>query len=106
MLAVALLAPWLLILCFLYWVFPRNLPRTRGRRVFDAAFIVIALLAAIGGALLAQHGQPPAPTDALGHRSGDIWPQVLAALCAYAAFSACLLAGLIVRAALWRKHSG
>lgn len=106
MLAVALLAPWLLVLCFLYWVFPRSLPRTGPRRAFDLACIVLSLLAALGGALLAGHGQPPAPTDALGHRAGDIWPEVLAALCAYAAFTVCLLAGLLIRAAVWRRKRG
>ena len=105
MLAVALLAPWLLVLCFLYWWFPRSLRRTPARRVFDTACIVLALVAAIGAALLAQHGQPPAARDALGRRAGDIWPEVLAALYAYGAFSLVLLAAVIMRALLWRKRA-
>lgn len=105
MLAVALLAPWLLVLCFLYWVFPRAVPRTGARRLFDVAFILLSLLAAVGGALLAQHGQVPTATDALGHRAGDIWPEVLAALYAYGAFSVVLLAAVTLRALVWRGRS-
>ena len=105
MLAVALLAPWLLVLCFLYWWFPRSLPRTRARRMFDVICVVLSLLAAVAGALLAQQGQTPAATDAIGHHAGDIWPEVLAALYAYGAFSLVLLAAVVLRALLWRKRA-
>ena len=104
MLAVLLLAPWLLVLCFLYWMFPRSLPRSKTRRLFDVIFIVMSLMAALGAALLAEQGQQPALTDALGHRAGDIWPQVLAALYAYGAFSTVLATGTLLRAWLWRSR--
>lgn len=103
MLAFALLAPWLLVLCFLYWQFPRHLPRTSQRRALDVAVIVLALLAAAASTHLAWLGWQPPTTDALGRRTGDIWPAVLAALYAYGAFSLVLLTGFVVRALLWRR---
>lgn len=104
MLAVALLAPWLFVLCFLYWWFPRALPRTTARRLFDVGAIATSLILAVAGALLAQHDRQPALTDELGHRAGDIWPDVLAALYAYSAFSLVLLVALVLRHWLWKRR--
>lgn len=105
MLAFALMAPWLLVLCFLYWAFPRSLPRTIARRLYDASAIAASLTAALGGALVAHLGRQPALTDEFGHRAGDIWPQVLAALYAYGAFSLVLLAAFLLRHWLWRNRT-
>jgi hypothetical protein len=101
-LAVLLLAPWLLVLAFCYWYFPRRLPRTAARRVFDGVAVLAAVAVATVVALHASAATVPAATDALGHRSGDIWPQVLSALCAYAGFVIVLALAMLLRARLWR----
>lgn len=45
-LSILLLAPWLLILAWAYWAYPKSLPRTKGRRVFDVFALVVAAVAA------------------------------------------------------------
>ncbi len=105
MLAVALLAPWLFVLCFLYRRFPRALPQTIARRLFDVGAIATSLLFAVAGALLAQYDRQPVLTDELGHRAGDIWPQVLAAVYAYSAFSLVLFVAIVMRYWLWNRRT-
>lgn len=102
-LAIALLTPWLLILSWAYWSWPRR-PRSRGRRLFD----LLALLLALGVAALsalAGFDQVQLPTaDVLGQPSGGIWQQVLPALYAYGAFTLVLLVALLLRRAIWRRR--
>lgn len=105
MLAVLLLSPWLLVLCFLYWWYPRDRPHSGTRRIFDVAMMVLSLVATAAGAWFAQINRQPALTDALGHRSGDIWPQVLAAVYAYSAFTLVMLVAIVLRHFLWRRRA-
>ena len=51
-LALMLLAPPLLILCWGYWAYPKSLPRSAGRRTFDVAALLLALVTAVQCALL------------------------------------------------------
>lgn len=103
-LALLLLAPWLLVLVFLYWIWPRSLPRTRGRRLFDIAAVLAATALAATLIHIAQASYVAALVDELGRRSGDIWPQVLAALYAYAGFVSVLGAAMLLRARIWRTR--
>lgn len=102
-LAILLLLPWLLILCWAYWAYPKSLPRIAARRVFDVAAVLLALLAAAQCAALGfDHVEPPV-VDGFGRASGAIWQQVLPALYAYGAFTAVLLPAALLRHALWRR---
>lgn len=103
-LAFVLLAPWLLILCWAYASYPKSLPATGARRVFDVAAVLIAMLAAalatVWGFDTAQ--QPAA--SAFGRASGGIWQQVLPALYGYGALLAMLALALGVRYLLWGRR--
>ena len=101
-LALLLLAPWLLILGWAYFSYPKSLPRTFARRVFDWLAL---LLAAIAAAWFAHYGYqvaPPVQVDAFGRASGAIWQQVLPALLGYGACVAVLLIAMVLRFLLWR----
>jgi hypothetical protein len=103
-LAILLLLPWLLILCWGYWSYPKSLPRSAPRRAFDLLALLLSLAAAVTCAL---HGfdavQMPA-IDQFGRASGGIWQQVFPALYGYGAFAAVLLLALIVRQLCWRRR--
>ncbi len=104
-LSILLLAPWLLVLCGIYWAYPRDLPRTVGRRTFDAA---VLLLAAIATTLAAEAGFDTAAlpeAGEFGRFSGAIWQQVLPALWGYGAFSAVLLPAWWLRQRGWGRRA-
>lgn len=104
-LSILLLAPWLLVLCWIYWAYPRDLPRTVRRRAFDT---VVLLLAAIATTLAAQAGFDMATlpkTGEFGRFSGAIWQQVLPALWGYGAFSAVLLPAWWLRQRGWGQRA-
>ena len=46
-LALLLLAPWLLILGWAYFTYPKSLPRTAVRRVFDWVALLLAVIVAV-----------------------------------------------------------
>lgn len=103
-LALLLLAPWLLILAWAYFAYPKSLPRTTARRLFDW---VALLLAAAAAALCAGYGfeaAPPPQVDAFGRASGAIWQQVLPALLGYGACVAVLGVAMLLRHLLWRRR--
>ncbi len=103
-LAVLLLLPWLLILCWGYWAYPKSLPRSATRRSFDIAAMLLALITAVQCAVLA-FDQVELPTvDGFGRASGAIWQQVLPALYGYGAFTAVLLLAMLLRHVLWRRR--
>ncbi len=98
-LALVLLAPWLLILAWAYWSYPKSLPRTRGRRLLDGAMLLLAALAAVG---LAHYGY--ASTAVLPHQGHiGVWQMVAPVLYAYGGFSLVLFTGLVVRNRIWRR---
>lgn len=104
-LALLLLAPWLLILGWAYASYPKSLPRTPARRLFDALALLLAFAAAVYAGLLGFDAvQLPMPDEAGRRASGAIWQQVLPALCGYGAFAAVLVLALPLRARLWRRR--
>ena len=104
-LALLLLAPWLLILGWAYASYPKSLPRTPARRLFDVLALLLAFGAAIYAGLLGHDTvQLPVPDASGRSASGAIWQQVLPALCGYGAFSAVLALALPLRARLWRRQ--
>lgn len=105
LLAFALMAPWLLVLAFLYWRFPRSLPETRKRRAFDVVTVIAALAVALAVTGLAHYGYEPPLVDQFGQRTGRIWFEVLAALFAYAGFLTVLVVAFGLRHALWRRQA-
>jgi hypothetical protein len=80
-LSLILFLPWFAILGALYWIYPRQ-PRHAVRRGFDAAALLLAMLASW---LAMRWGMLNADPQA-----GAIWKQVLACLTAYGAFLAVL----------------
>lgn len=102
-LALLLLAPWLAILGWAYFAYPKSLPRTVGRRGFDVAVLLLAAVATVGAALLGYETVQLPPVAQFGRSSGAIWQQVLPALYGYGACVAVLLVGLGVRQQLWGR---
>jgi len=103
-LSILLLAPWLLVLCGIYWIWPRSLPRTVGRRAFD---VLALLLAGVATALAALAGFDSATlpeTGEFGRVSGAIWQQVLPALWGYGAFTAVMVPALWLRHVWWGRR--
>ena len=87
LLATILLAPWFLVLCWVYWRFGRAGNHSRG---FDLVAIVLSIVLAAGSGWVGLGFADP------GY--GKLWPQILASLLAYGVF---LLVLLI--AAWWRR---
>ncbi len=93
-LALILFVPTFAILGWLYWHFPRELPRTVPRRRFDLAAIALAMLLTV----LALEG-------AMSTRfpgTGPIWPQVFAVLAVYHVFPLVLAGAWWVRGRRFR----
>jgi len=99
-LAILLLAPWLLILCWAYWTYPKSLPQTPGRRIFDFVALLLAVIATAQGALF---GFDMATLPAVG-QSGAIWQQVVPALYGYGAFILVLVLALVLRHLCWKRR--
>ncbi len=103
-LAILLLTPWLLVLCWGYWTYPRDLPRTTRRRIFDT---LVLMLAAIGTTMAAEAGFDTATVpqaDEFGRVSGAIWQQVFPVLSGYGAFTVVLMLAMLLRHALWGRR--
>jgi hypothetical protein len=103
-LAFVLLMPWLLILCWAYWAYPKNLPRTRARRAFDAATVMLALVAAAETAVIGFDTAQQPSIGPFGRASGGIWQQVLPALYGYGALLVVLAVALGLRWWLWGRR--
>jgi len=102
-LAILLLAPWLLILCWGYWAYPKSLPRTSFRRVFDVVALSLALLAAAECAVVGFDMVELPTVDGFGRASGAIWQQVLPALYGYGAFTVVLVLAMLMRHLVWGR---
>lgn len=103
-LSILLLAPWLLILCWAYWSYPKSLPRSPARRGFDALALLLAAVATVGAAVTGYDRVVLPVAGALGRPSGAIWQQVLPALYGYGAFTAVLLLALLLRQLIWGRR--
>lgn len=101
-LALLLLAPWLLVLGWAYFTYPRSLPRTAARRVFDWLALVLAAIAAVMSAGWGFEAAPLPEVDEFGRASGAIWQQVLPALLGYGACVGVLVLAMLSRFLLWR----
>lgn len=103
-LALLLLAPWLLILCWIYWTFPKRLPRTLARRLFDlVAGLLMMAAVACSVAIGFDRAQMPV-VDQFGRASGAIWQQVLPALYGYGAFAVVLVLAMLLRQWIWGRR--
>ncbi|MEO8999119.1 MAG: hypothetical protein ABI227_12740 [Rhodanobacter sp.] len=103
-LAILLLAPWLLILCWAYWAYPKSLPRTPARRVLDVAALLLALIATAQCAVIGFDTVELPVVDGFGRASGAIWQQVLPALYGYGAFTVVLALAMLLRHVIWRRR--
>ncbi len=102
-LAILLLAPWLLILAWAYWAYPKSLLRSKGRRLFDAVALVVAAVAAVQAAIMGFEAAVVPSVGQFGPSSGAIWQQVLPALYGYGACVVVLVVALAVRAMVWGR---
>lgn len=100
LLPLLLLAPTLAIIVWLYWAFPRSLPRTAGRRTFDVVALLLAITVAVA---LGRADEVEVVTEALGTHSGAIWSQVLAVLYGYMGFGAVLIVAVLLRRPLFGR---
>ncbi|MEZ0470855.1 hypothetical protein [Luteimonas salinilitoris] len=87
-LALILFLPWFLILGVLFWLLPRE-PRTAGRRAFDIAALLLALVAF----LLSVHWAHGSADPVYGH----MWRQVLATAIGYGVFLAVMTVAFFLR---------
>ena len=94
-LSLLLFLPWFVVLGGLYGWFPRQ-PRGRKRRWFDAAVLLLALIASIAAM---HHGYALGMADV---HAGAIWKQVLSVLYAYGAFLAIITAAVLLRPVVLR----
>lgn len=102
-LAILLLAPWLLILSWAYWAYPKHLPRSSSRRIFDVVALIVTAVVTVESAAIG-FDQVSLPTvNALGRASGAIWQQVLPALYGYGAFTAAIILALLLRHLIWGR---
>lgn len=102
-LAILLLAPWLLVLGWLYWAYPKRLARTSARRAFDVVALAMVAFATIECAMLGFDQATLPGQSELGHMSGAIWQQVLPALYGYGAFTLGLILALLIRHLVWGR---
>lgn len=101
-LGLILMGPWLIILAWAYWSYPKTLPRTPGRRALDAAVLAVAVVAAV---LLTRYGFQSAAAYARPGHIG-VWQLLAPVLYAYGGFSASLALGLAVRTLAWGRKAG
>lgn len=87
-LGLILFLPWFAVLGALFWIYPRR-PRTAARRAFDAAALLLALLAFLLGVHWANASADPA--------YGRMWRQILATAVGYGAFLAVMAAAFVLR---------
>lgn len=104
-LALLLLAPWLLILGWAYFSFPKTLLRTAARRLFDLGALLLAGFAAVLSATAGFDAARLPGTSQFGRYSGAIWQQVLPALYGYGACVGVLVLALALRQLIWRRRS-
>jgi hypothetical protein len=103
-LAILLLAPWLLILCWAYWTYPKSLSKTSGRRIFDFVALLLAVIAAAQGTLFGfDTAMLPTVGQFGGRASGAIWQLVLPALYGYGAFVVILGIALLARHGIFHR---
>jgi hypothetical protein len=96
-LAVLLLAPWLAVLGWLYWVYSRRVHGAHTSARADAVFLAVACVAAIACADITYVLETGI--------AGAIWRQVAAALACYAGFNTVLSIGLLRHAWLRRRRA-
>lgn len=102
-LSLMLLAPWLMVLAWAYWTFPRMGAGRVAKRIFDVFAIGVAGSASVWCALLAFDSVAIKSIGALGPESGSIWKQVVPALYGYGAFVAVLIVAVLVRYLIWQR---
>lgn len=103
-LALLLLAPWLIVLGWAYWAYPKSLLKNATRRGFDVLALLAAVVASVQAALVAYDAVELPAADEFGPKSGAIWQQVVPALYGYGAFVAVLAVALIVRQLVWKRR--
>lgn len=106
-LALMLLGPWLLILAWVYWAYPKSLVLTAWRRLFDVIALLLAVAVATWLAKIGYDGYVAPQADEFGRPSGAIWQHVAPALYAYGGFSVVLVAAMLLRWLAWgRSRTG
>jgi hypothetical protein len=100
-----LLAPWLIVLGWAYWQYPKALLKNVTRRSFDVLALIAAIAAAVQAAMMSFDAVVIPAADQFGPKSGAIWQQVVPALWGYGAFVAVLVVALIIRQFVWKQRA-
>jgi hypothetical protein len=103
-LALMLLAPWLAVLGWAYWQYPKSLLSNTTRRAFDVLALLAAVVASVQAALVSYDAVVLPAADQFGPKSGAIWQQVVPALWGYGVFLAVLVVALGVRQVVWKRR--
>jgi hypothetical protein len=104
-LALMLLAPWLIVLGWAYWAYPKALLKNVTRRSFDVLALIAAVAAAVQAAMMSFDAVVIPAADQFGPKSGAIWQQVVPALWGYGAFVAVLVVALVIRQMVWKPRA-
>lgn len=94
MLALILFLPWFAVIGWVYWLLPRESPRSTTRSRIDAIALIIAFTLSALGMWFGMRADVSAVHP--------IWKQVLACLYAYGAFTGVLTIAAMVRSRLRR----
>lgn len=103
-LALILFLPAFAILGWLYWKFPRALPASRRRRLFDVAALSLAFAAtalSIGWAI--PEGALAVEPGTVANQAGPMWKQILGTLAAWHVYPLVLAVAWRVRARLFAR---
>src|SRR3546814_7333619 len=60
-------------LCWAYWAYPKNLPRSSSRRIFDVVALIVTAFVTVQAAAIGFDNVSLPKVDALGRASGAIW---------------------------------
>jgi hypothetical protein len=106
-LSLILFLPTFAILLWIYWKFPRGLPVTRRRRLFDGVASVVALVSAIVAVAWAISPEEAVlGSTKVANQYGPLWPQILAVLAAWHVFPILLGVAWFIRGRLFGSRSG
>lgn len=99
-----LMGPWMLILAWAYWCFPRSVARVWLRRVFDVTALLLTACVAVVFARWGYDNLGGVGTGDMDARRVLTWRQIVPVVYAYAGFSLVLIPAAIVRQLVWRRR--
>ncbi|MFK2899012.1 hypothetical protein ISP15_01505 [Dyella jejuensis] len=100
-----LLSPLLLVLLWLFWVYPKGGLGNRWRLLYNLVVTLLTVMAC-AWATTSFHAASSSPAAGVfGRQSGDIWNQVKPSLCGYGISIGVLGIAVAIRSILWRSRA-